>query len=74
MRVIAEGDRALSIALRQYTLIRPIRTAKCICPTLGDSSTILLRKIASGTAQNDSVRRRHTYNQTLPLIHLASSI
>ena len=25
----AEGDRAVSIALRQYTLIRPIRKANC---------------------------------------------
>ena len=64
----AEGDRAVSIALRQYTLIRPIRKANCppspqggrlsferrLFIAEGDPSTILLRKIASGTAQDDS--------------------
>ena len=32
---------------------------KRLCIAEGDPSTILLRKIASGTAQDDSVRQRH---------------
>ena len=37
-----------------HTWVRPYVYNQSICPTSGDPSTILLRKIASGTAQDDN--------------------
>ena len=70
------GNSSAPCRLRRITLIRPIRKriahlphkgeGFCIAKRLfiaeGDSSTILLRKIAYGTAQNDSEGQRQCTN------------